>query len=108
MEILASSRKKLSELYAHFNKYYCTPEIKVPTTEEKKLKIVDSVLAYCQEKGFEVVTVDGVRVQYEEGWALVRASNTGPNLTLRFEAKSEERLEELKTEYMNLVDKLNL
>lgn len=107
MEIVSKSGKNLSELYSHLNVYYSTPEIKVKTTEDKKFKIVESVLEYCKEKGIEIITVDGVRAKYDDGWALVRASNTGPNLTLRFEAKTEERLENIKNEYMNLVESLN-
>ena len=53
---------------------------------------------YCKEKGYECNTIDGVRAIFNDGWALVRYSNTGPNITARFEAKTEERLEELKKE----------
>lgn len=107
MEIISKRGCRLSELYANFNKYYSTPEIKVPTTEDKKFKIVENVRAYAEDKGYDIITVDGVRVQYSDGWALVRASNTGPDLTIRFEANTEARLEEIKAEYMSLVDKLN-
>ena len=107
LEILATGDKTLSELYAGFNKYYSTPEIKVATSEEKKFKIVDSIEKYVREKGYKFLTVDGVRVQYPDGWALVRASNTGPNLTLRFEASTAKRLEEIKNEYTHLIDELN-
>ena len=48
-----------------------------------------------------------MRVNFEDGWALVRASNTGPNLTLRFEATNKTRLTEIKDEFMNLVINLN-
>lgn len=106
MEIV-SRKGKLSSLYDNFPKYYSTPEIKVATKEETKFKIVDEIKKYCQENNINMITIDGVRAQYDDGWALVRASNTGPNLTMRFEAKSEERLEELKSEYTNLVDKFN-
>ncbi len=98
----------MSELYSKFNKYYSTPEIKVPSFEHKKFEVVDGVKKYAEEKGYSIITVDGVRVQYDDGWALVRASNTGPNLTLRFEAKTEDRLEEIKKEYSDLVEKLNV
>lgn len=107
MEILSHTSKSFSELYSHMSRYYSTPEIKVKTTEEKKFDIVERVCEYCEQKGIEVLTVDGVRAKYEDGWALVRASNTGPNLTLRFEASTEKRLEEIKEEYMSLVAKLN-
>ncbi len=106
MEIISQTGKSVSELYANFNKYYSTPEIKIATTEEKKFWIVDRVREYCESTGLEPLTIDGVRASYEDGWALVRASNTGPNLTLRFEANTKERLEELKREYIELVDKL--
>lgn len=107
MEIMSKSDKTLSELYSHLNVYCSTPEIKVKTTEEKKFCIVESVRKYCQDNGIDMITVDGVRAKYEDGWALVRASNTGPNLTLRFEAKTEDRLNALKDEYMSLVERLN-
>lgn len=107
MEIMSKSDKTLSELYSHLNVYCSTPEIKVKTTEEKKFGIVESVRKYCQDNGIDMITVDGVRAKYEDGWALVRASNTGPNLTLRFEAKTEDRLNALKDEYMSLVERLN-
>lgn len=106
MEIV-SRKGNLSSLYANFPKYYSTPEIKVAAKEETKFKIVDEVKKYCQENNINMITIDGVRAQYEDGWALVRASNTGPNLTMRFEAKNEERLEELRREYTSLVDKFN-
>lgn len=107
MEVISNSSKSMSELYANFNKYYSTPEIRIKTTEEKKFTIVQKVLEYAREKVNNVVTIDGVRVEYPDGWALVRASNTGPNLTLRFEATTEERLEEIKNEYINLINELN-
>ncbi len=107
MEIMASGDKPLSELYSHFSKYHSTPELKVKTTEEKKVKIVEEVKKYCEKRNLDMLTVDGVRVKYEDGWALVRASNTGPNLTLRFEAKTQERLDAIESEYMALIDKLN-
>ena len=106
LEILSKSNKKMSELSSHLNKYYSTPEIKIETTEDKKFEIVESVKKYCEDKNLEMITIDGVRVCYSDGWALVRASNTGPHLTLRFEAKTEERLHEIQTEYTNLINEL--
>ncbi len=108
LEIIAKNDTCMSELYSKFNKYYSTPEIKVPSFEQKKFEVVDGVKKYAEEKGYSMITVDGVRIQYDDGWALVRASNTGPNLTLRFEAKTEDRLEEIKKEYSDLVEKLNV
>lgn len=103
LEILANGSKKFSELTAHLNRYYSTLEIKIPVPDEEKDRYVDKVGKYCKEKGIKAITIDGVRAQYEDGWALVRKSNTGPNLTLRFEAQTEERLKELQKIYMDIL-----
>lgn len=99
LEILSKSNKTFSELYGNLNVYYNTPEIKIAVTDESKFKIVDEIKKYVIDKGYKYIDVDGVRVQFEDGWALLRASNTGPNLTVRFEANSEARLEEIKNEF---------
>lgn len=107
LEIISHGNIPLNSLYERFPKYYSTPEIKVKTTEDKKFRIVDEVKKYCLTKNLEMITVDGIRVTYPDGWALIRASNTGPNLTLRFEASTDERLTEIKDEFESLVEKLN-
>lgn len=104
MEIISKTGKSMSELYSHLNKYYSTPEIKVLAGEESKFKIVDTVKEYCINKNIDIITEDGVRASYKDGWALVRASNTGPNITMRFEATTEKRLEELRQEYTKLIE----
>lgn len=104
LEILSKTGKKASETYAHMNKYFSTPEIKVAVTEETKFLIVEKIKEYAKTKGYEVNDIDGARINVSGGWALVRASNTGPNLTLRFEAETEERLEEIKKEFKNQID----
>ncbi len=107
LEILSSSNRTFSQICEKFPVYFSTPEIKIKTTEDKKFGIVDEVKEYCHKLSLTTILEDGVRIQYEDGWALVRASNTGPNLTLRFEAKTEDRLKKIKEEYMTLVQKLN-
>lgn len=105
LEILSKTDKSLTELLDGINTYYNTPEIKVAVTDETKFKIVEAVTKYVQSKNYKYLDVDGIRVQFDDGWALVRASNTGPNLTLRFEAKTPERLEEIKKEFEEIVEK---
>lgn len=104
LEILSQTEQPLSEILKDTTKYYSTPEIKVATTNEKKFEIVEEVLNYVKEKGYNYNDIDGVRVTFDDGWALVRASNTGPNLTIRFEAKTEEYLSILKKEFMDVVN----
>ena len=103
LEILAKSGKRASELDDNMSVYFSTPEIKIKTKEDIKFHVVDKVKEYAKEKGYDIITVDGVRVQFSDGWALVRASNTGPNLTTRYEASTYERLNEIKTEFENII-----
>lgn len=106
LEILSNTDKKLSQLYENINTYYSTEELRAKVTDENKFEIVNKIKEYCKEKNYEIVDIDGVRVEFVDGWALVRASNTGPNLTLRFEATTEKRAQELQQEFQNLIDKL--
>lgn len=104
MEILSKTDQKLSEMLSDITHYFSTPEIKIPTTNEKKFDIVEKVLNYVKEKKYNYNDIDGVRVTFNEGWALVRASNTGPNLTIRFEALTEEFLNQIQKEFTNVIN----
>jgi phosphomannomutase/phosphoglucomutase len=96
-EILARSEKKLSEMLADLPKAYSTPEIRVYASDEVKFQIVDEVKKELAKK-YPIVDIDGVRVSYPKGWALVRASNTQAALVLRYEAETPEDLEAIKQE----------
>ena len=90
------SGKKFSQLFEGLPKVFNTREIKVPCPDEKKFEVVEKVKQHFT-KQYEAITVDGVRVLFGEGaWGLVRASNTNPYLTLRFEAKSAAKLRQIK------------
>ena len=95
IEILAGSKKKMSELLSDIPKTYATPEIRVECPDNKKFSVVEKVTEYFREK-YNVIDIDGVRVLFDDGWGLVRASNTQPALVLRFEAMSEKRLSEIR------------
>jgi phosphomannomutase / phosphoglucomutase len=91
VELTSRSLRPLSERVAEFPRYVSTPEIRVEVTEETKFEIVSRAVAEFR-KQHDIIDVDGVRVLFEDGWGLLRASNTQPVLVLRFEARSEERL----------------
>jgi phosphomannomutase/phosphoglucomutase len=78
-------------------KYVTTPELRFDCTDAAKFAIVDSVREHFRAR-YDVVDVDGVRVQFGDGWGLIRASNTQPVLVVRFEAKSRERLQAIAHE----------
>lgn len=105
-EILCNQNKALNELTCDYQKLFNTPEIKVSCNDDIKFKIVDQIKEYCKQKNYTYIDIDGVRVTFNDGWALVRASNTGPNLTARFEATTEKRVKEIKEEFVNLTNSL--
>jgi phosphomannomutase/phosphoglucomutase len=94
LEILSTQREPISHLLKDLPRYYSTPEIRVPFRDDLKFDVVKRISSFFREN-HQVIDVDGVRVVFEDGWALVRASNTQPALVLRFEAKTEARLYEL-------------
>lgn len=94
--IMSESGAKVSELLAGVPKVYNTPEIRVDCPDDVKFELIKDITAWFKDQGLKVVDIDGARVVLEDGWGLIRASNTQPVLVLRFEAKSEKRLEEIK------------
>lgn len=106
IEILSLSGKTISEHLENINKYYSTNEIKIAVTDENKFKIVDEVKKYSISKGYKIVTIDGVRVEMPNSWALIRCSNTGPNLTVRYEATTKEELIRIENEFNTIINDL--
>ena len=99
IELLSHTDKPLSSLLDGINKYYSTEELKVKVTDETKFTIIDNIINYSKNRGYNTITIDGCKAKFDDGFALVRASNTGPNITMRFEATTEERLKEIKGEF---------
>lgn len=106
LEIL-SDGKKLSELTLRVPKYFSTPEIRVDTTDDKKFLIVERLKSEFKKR-FKIIDIDGIRVDFGDGWGLVRASNTQPVLVLRFEAKTKNRLDEIKNLFLTNIEKIGL
>jgi len=105
LEILADSGKTISELLFDVPKTYSTPEIRVECPDNKKFAVVKKVTEYFKKR-YKVIDIDGVRVLFDDGWGLVRASNTQPVLVLRFEALSEKRLTEIRNLIESVLDKI--
>lgn len=95
IELLSKTDKKLSQLLEDIPKTFITPEIRVDCPDEIKFKVVEKVKEKLR-KDYPTIDVDGVRVRFEDGWGLVRASNTQPVLVLRFEASTQDRLSYIK------------
>ncbi len=95
IDLVARGDRSLAAQVAEFPSYVSTPEIRVEVTEESKWGIVEAARAHFGSR-YEVVDVDGVRVQFGDGWGLLRASNTQPVLVLRFEARMRARMEQIR------------
>tara|TARA_B100001741_G_scaffold310432_1_gene309670 strand:- start:434 stop:1804 length:1371 start_codon:yes stop_codon:yes gene_type:complete len=104
VQLLSRSAKKLSELKSIIPKYFSTPEIRMEAkNDEEKFQITEKAVQYFTEN-YDCITIDGVRIKFVDGWGLVRSSNTQPVIVCRFEAKTVERRDEIKT---LILDKLN-
>ena len=99
LRILSNTDKKASQLLDGMNQYIATPEITKKVEESTKFQTIDKAVNYFKQKGFKVIDVDGARVIFENGWGLIRASNTSPKITIRYEAKNEEVLKNIEAEF---------
>ena len=97
LEIMADTGKGVDELIADLPKTYTTPEIRVECPDDIKFEVVVKIVNHFKAKQ-DVIDIDGLRALYDDGWGLVRASNTQPALVLRFEALSADRLEVIRNE----------
>ena len=107
LEILSNTDKSIEELLSGINIYYSEEEEKYHSDDDKKFKVVENIKNYVINKGYSYIDIDGVRVNFDDGWALVRCSNTGPNITARFEATSEARLKEIQDEFRGVINEYN-
>lgn len=105
LEIVARSDRPLSQYLADMPETFNTPEIRIPCREEVKFDVVEMVKQELA-KECEIIDVDGVRVVFPDGWGLLRASNTGPILVLRFEAQSQTRLNEIRSLVENTLERV--
>lgn len=104
IEILSKTDESLSEILGKMPSMLATPEIILKTPDDEiKFKIIDKAQTEL-EKDYKVVTVDGARAQFPNGWGLVRASNTQPAITMRFEAKTKEAIVEYMKKFRDLID----
>lgn len=108
LEFMSSQDKPLSEIVDSTPYYISTPTIQVTATDEEKYHVVDALVKEFKEEGYNVNDINGARVYIDEGWGLVRASSNTPTLVLRFEAKTQEGLEKIKTIFKEKLDKFEV
>ena len=106
VEILSNKKTTVSEELKDIPVYYSSPEVKLTVEDSKKANIIDRVEEYVKNKGYTYHTIDGVKVIYPDGFALIRKSNTGPNIITRYESKDKEKLKQIEEEFTSLLNKL--
>lgn len=106
IRMLSNTNVKVSELLSDSKEYIVTPEITKDVPDNEKFELVQKAIEYFKERGYNVVDVDGARVIFENGWGLVRASNTSPKITFRFEADSVNNLEKIKKKFDDMFNNI--
>ena len=97
LKIVADSGKSVHDLLADVPRFVSTPEIRVDCADDRKFDIVQQAREYFGSR-YDVITVDGVRVLFGDGWGLIRASNTQPIIVMRFEARTKQELDKIQSE----------
>ena len=105
IELISISKKSISSIDDELPKLYSTPELSINVNDENKFKIIDDFSSNCSLKG-EKITIDGLRINFQNGWALIRASNTTPKVVMRFEGDSIESLNNIKNDFINELSRI--
>ena len=100
IELISKNNESISALVKKLPNLFSTPELNINVTDENKFKIIEDFIKNCDLDG-EKITLDGIRINFKNGWGLLRASNTTPKLVLRFEGKSEESLDQIQRNFLN-------
>ena len=107
LEITASETKTVEELFDEFPITFMTPELKIQTTESRKTEVMQLLNSKGDFGGGTMTNIDGIRVDYPDGWGLIRQSNTSPVLTLRFEADGQAPLDRIQKIFQSQLHKLD-
>lgn len=105
-EILSKTGKTIDQLLEGLPTAYNTPEVRIDTTEEKKVLIVEKIKEHFSKPSdeYKLNLIDGIRISYKDGWALARSSNTQPVLVVRFESSTQAGLDKIQNSVMSIVN----
>jgi phosphomannomutase / phosphoglucomutase len=107
LEIIAKLNKPLTNIFKELPKAFSTPEINIDVQESRKFSIVKEFISESSFINGEKITIDGLRVNFKDGWGLLRASNTTPKLVLRFEGQTSERLDEIQKLFLDQLKQID-
>ncbi len=107
IELLSTDTRPSQDVFADFPNSVNTPEITIDVKEGENIGLIEQLFAEANFPDGNILSIDGLRVDFEDGWGLVRASNTTPSLVLRFEADTEEALKRIQTQFKELLLRVN-
>ena len=105
IELISLKNDSISNINDKLPKLYSTPELNISVTDENKFKIIEDFSSQCSLQG-EKITIDGLRINFPNGWGLIRASNTTPKLVMRFEGDSMEALNDIQNNFINELSRI--
>ena len=105
VELISKQNCDISSINENLPKLYSTPELNINVTDDNKFKIIEEFSQNCNLEG-EKITIDGLRINFKNGWGLIRASNTTPKLVLRFEGNSENDLKMIQRNFINELSRI--
>ena len=105
IELILKTNKSISNLSEDLPKLFSTPELNIEVSDEIKFEVVKKFIANCALDG-EKILIDGLRINFENGWGLLRASNTSPMLVMRFEGNSKRSLDYIKNEFIKELSRI--
>ncbi|WP_415879127.1 phosphomannomutase/phosphoglucomutase [Methylomonas sp. TEB] len=103
IEILSADMRSSSDVFAELPDSINTPELHVPMAEGEGIRFVEQLFSQAKFKDGKIINIDGMRVEFADGWGLVRASNTTPVLTVRFEADSQDAMQRIQAQFRQLM-----
>ena len=108
IEILSKQKKTSYEVFDSYPNFFSTPEINLKVAEQEKFNIIEELKPLIQSEKYHSIDIDGIRLENKSSWGLIRASNTSPNLVLRFEGKTKKDLKEIKNYFKEILSKIEI
>ncbi len=105
IELILNSKKSISVINDDLPNLFSTPELNITVTDESKFKLIEDFSMKCNLHG-EKIKIDGLRINFKNGWGLLRASNTTPKLVMRFEGNTEDDLKEIQSNFLHELSRI--
>ena len=107
LEILSEKEESSSVIFSELPQNLSTPEINISVSDENKFSIISKLIKILEKENGEISSLDGIRIDKDSSWGLIRASNTSPNLVLRFEGNTSKDLDQIKNVFKKAISKVD-